>query len=125
LWYYCSHYVITGIVFFFFFKATFSCFIFQLEDVEIALADQVQRVSRANFAAAWEEAGTAGAHELEDTFSLSSMRTLDEAVRSIIQFLGMQPCERSDRVPEGKSSHTLYLAGRSLLFNIEVWCKEK
>ena len=23
----------------------------------------------------------------------------------------MQPCERSDKVPEGKSSHTLYLAG--------------
>ena len=23
----------------------------------------------------------------------------------------MQPCERSDKVPEGKSSHTLFLAG--------------
>ena len=23
----------------------------------------------------------------------------------------MQPCERSDKVPDGKSSHTLYLAG--------------
>ena len=25
--------------------------------------------------------------------------------------MGMQPCERSDKVPEGKSSHSLYLAG--------------
>ena len=25
--------------------------------------------------------------------------------------MGMQPCERSDRVPDGKASHTLYLAG--------------
>lgn len=25
--------------------------------------------------------------------------------------MGMQPCERSDKIPEGKSSHTLYLAG--------------
>ena len=25
--------------------------------------------------------------------------------------MGLQPCERSDKVPEGKSSHTLYLAG--------------
>lgn len=25
--------------------------------------------------------------------------------------MGMQPCERSDKVAEGKSSHTLYLAG--------------
>ena len=23
----------------------------------------------------------------------------------------MQPCERSDKVPDGKASHTLYLAG--------------
>ena len=25
--------------------------------------------------------------------------------------MGMQPCERSDKVPDGKSHHTLYLAG--------------
>ena len=25
--------------------------------------------------------------------------------------MGMQPCERSDKVPEDKSAHTLYLAG--------------
>lgn len=34
-----------------------------------------------------------------------------EAVNNIIKFLGMQPCERSDKVPENKNSHTLYLAG--------------
>jgi len=32
-------------------------------------------------------------------------------VKDIITYLGMQPCERSDKVSEGKSSHTLYLAG--------------
>ena len=25
--------------------------------------------------------------------------------------MGMQPCERSDKVPDGKASHALYLAG--------------
>jgi len=25
--------------------------------------------------------------------------------------MGMQACERSDKVPEGKASHVLYLAG--------------
>lgn len=25
--------------------------------------------------------------------------------------MGLQPCERSDKVPEGKNSHTLFLAG--------------
>ena len=39
------------------------------------------------------------------------MKTLEEAVKTITQFLGMQPCERSDKVPEGKSSHTLVCAG--------------
>lgn len=32
-------------------------------------------------------------------------------MKNIIQYLGLQPCERSDKVPEGKSSHSLYLAG--------------
>ncbi len=36
---------------------------------------------------------------------------ITEAVKNIIQFLGMQACERSDRVPEGKSAHSLFLAG--------------
>nr|CAD7596228.1 unnamed protein product [Timema genevievae] len=80
-----------------------------LEDVEVTLGDQIQKVSKANFGAAWEEA--ANYHELEDTYALSSMGSLEEAVKSIISFLGMQPVERSDKVMEGKSSHTLYLAG--------------
>lgn len=83
---------------------------YMLEDVEVTLGDQIQKVTKANFGAAWEEA--AASHcELEDTYSLSSMGTLEEAVKNIVSFLGMQPAERSDRVPEGKSSHTLFLAG--------------
>ena len=34
-----------------------------------------------------------------------------EAVKKIIQLMGMQPYERSDKVPEGKSSHSLFLGG--------------
>lgn len=37
-----------------------------------------------------------------------------EAVGNIISFLGMQPCERSDKVPENKNSHVLFLAGGCL-----------
>ena len=81
-----------------------------MEDVEVTLADQVQRVWKGNWAAAWEEA--ANLCELEDTYALTSMRTLQEATTNIVQFLGLQPADRSERVPEGKSSHTLYLAGK-------------
>ncbi|XP_074645565.1 coatomer subunit gamma-2-like isoform X2 [Tubulanus polymorphus] len=80
-----------------------------LEDVEVTVADHVQKVMKPNFAASWEELGPE--NELEDTYALSSMKTLEEAVKNIIQFMGLQPCERTDKVPEGKSSHTLLLAG--------------
>jgi hypothetical protein len=34
-----------------------------------------------------------------------------EYVKKIISFIGMQPCEQSDKVAENKIPHTLYLAG--------------
>ncbi len=34
-----------------------------------------------------------------------------ECVKKIISYMGMQACERSDKVPKGKASHALYLAG--------------
>ncbi|XP_023018984.1 coat Protein (coatomer) gamma [Leptinotarsa decemlineata] len=83
---------------------------YMLEDLEITLEDQIQRVSKVNWGAAWEEAAATFV-EKEDTYSLSSMNTLEEAVKNIIQFLGLQPAERTDKVPEEKSTHTLLLAG--------------
>ena len=35
-----------------------------------------------------------------------------EAVGNIVRFLGMHPCERSDKVPDNKNTHTLLLAGK-------------
>nr|XP_030710260.1 coatomer subunit gamma-2 [Globicephala melas] len=80
-----------------------------LEDLEVTVSDHIQKVMKPNFAAAWEEVGDT--FEKEETFALSSTKTLEEAVNNIITFLGMQPCERSDKVPENKNSHSLYLAG--------------
>ncbi|KAK2173712.1 hypothetical protein NP493_854g00017 [Ridgeia piscesae] len=80
-----------------------------LEDVELLVADHVQKVMKPNFAASWDE--VAEENELEDTFALSTMKTLPDAVKNVIQFMGLQPCERSDKVAEGKNTHTLYLAG--------------
>lgn len=82
---------------------------YMLEDLEITLGDQIQRVNKVNFASSWDEAGALV--EMEDTYALSSMNTLEEAVKNIIQFLGLQPAERSDKVPEGRTTHTLFLAG--------------
>jgi len=82
---------------------------YSLEDVEVTVADHVQRVMKPNFAASWEEVGPE--NELEDTYALSTMSSMEEAIKNIIQYMGLQPCERSDKVAEGRSSHTLYLAG--------------
>lgn len=81
---------------------------YALETVEIDVADHVQRVIKPNFGASWEEVGAE--NELEDTFALS-MSSLEEAVKNIIQYMGMQPCERSDKIVEGKNTHVLLLAG--------------
>ncbi|KAJ1110930.1 hypothetical protein NDU88_008276 [Pleurodeles waltl] len=80
-----------------------------LEDIEVTVADHIQKVLKPNFGAAWDETGDE--FEKEETFTLSSIKTLEEAVGNIVKFLGMQPCERSDKVPENKNAHTLYLAG--------------
>merc|ERR1711971_707490 len=81
---------------------------YQLEDIDVTVADHVSRVMKGNFGAAWEEIGEE--FELEDTFQLP-FKTMEEAVKNIVTYLGLQPCERSDKVPEGRSSHTLLLSG--------------
>jgi coatomer protein complex subunit gamma len=78
-----------------------------VEDVDINLSDHVVGISRPNFTASWEELK----QEREETFALSNATTIPEAVKNIVGFLGMQPCDRTDRVPEGKSSHMVALAG--------------
>ncbi|KAM4022275.1 coatomer subunit gamma-1 [Anomaloglossus baeobatrachus] len=80
-----------------------------LEDVEVTVVDHIQKVLKPNFSAAWDEVGEE--FEKEETFNLSTIKTLEDAVGNVIKFLGMQPCERSDKVPENKNAHTLYLAG--------------
>lgn len=47
----------------------------QLEDVEVTVADHVQKVLKANFAASWEEVGPE--NELEDTYALATVNTLE------------------------------------------------
>nr|XP_012416191.1 PREDICTED: coatomer subunit gamma-1 [Odobenus rosmarus divergens] len=80
-----------------------------LEDLEVTVADHIQKVMKLNFEAAWDEVGDE--FEKEETFTLSTIKTLEEAVGNIVKFLGMHPCERSDKVPDNKNTHTLLLAG--------------
>lgn len=78
-----------------------------MEDIDINLNDHIVGVSRPNFVASWEELSI----EREEAYALSNANTIPEAVKNIVSYLGMQPCDRSDRVPDGKSSHSVALAG--------------
>lgn len=50
-------------------------FYLQLEDLEVTVADHIQRVLKPNFGAAWDEVGDE--YEKEETFTLSAIKTLE------------------------------------------------
>ncbi|CAJ0945500.1 unnamed protein product, partial [Mesorhabditis belari] len=80
-----------------------------LEEVDIGVSDSVQPLVRQHFNAGWEK--LEGAAEIDQTFALSSVSTLEEAIKKVSELLGVAACERSDLVPEGKSNHQALLAG--------------
>ncbi|CAG2169094.1 unnamed protein product, partial [Oppiella nova] len=80
-----------------------------LEDVDLLVADYMQRIMKPNFMSSWDEMSPDC--EVEETYALSNFKTIEEAIKNIVSFMGMHACDRSDKVPEGKSSHTVYLSG--------------
>ncbi|KFO29351.1 Coatomer subunit gamma-2 [Fukomys damarensis] len=50
-----------------------------LEDLEVSVSDHIQKILKPNFAAAWEEVGDT--FEKEETFALSSTKTLEGVYR--------------------------------------------
>ncbi|XP_075147641.1 coatomer subunit gamma-like [Haematobia irritans] len=84
---------------------------YMLEDMEITVADQIQKTKKSNFQAVWDAADTEEWVEAEDTYSLSAVNTLQEAVNTIIKFLGLGPANLSEKVPEGVATHTLLCSG--------------
>lgn len=80
-----------------------------MEAIDISAADYMQRISVQDFPSDWDQLGDE--NEVEETYGLEDYKTLDEAIKKIILFMGMQVWDRSDHVPEGKTAHTLYLSG--------------
>ena len=80
-----------------------------LEDVSINVGDFMQKLTKSNFSVAWDGIGIE--NEMEETYSLTQIGTLSEAVKLIIDHLGMNPSERTDSVDDEKSTHALLLTG--------------
>lgn len=85
---------------------------YMLEDVEIGISDQVERVSMDKdvFDRAWSSASDEGFAESEDTFNLPGMTNLEQAVSKVVKFLGLEPTESLSKVSD-RSSYTLCLPG--------------
>ena len=81
---------------------------YALEDIDINISDMMMAIEKPNFGAAWEE--LAEAHESEDTYDLSSMDDIEDAISKIVPLFGMKPCEKSDKPKSGKNTHSLYLS---------------
>lgn len=120
---------------------------YMLEDLEVTVADQMQRVKKQNFAQAWEAASDESEClavflvlqwlnemvinptrisrpsmlsppawvEAEDTFALSAVTSLQEAVDTILKVLGLAANNSSEKVASGTHTHTLVCSGKSPL----------
>ncbi|VDM57552.1 unnamed protein product [Angiostrongylus costaricensis] len=86
-----------------------------LEEFELSVSDLVAPISKQNFMSSWEALSNAAT--VDETFHLTTVGTLPEAVKKVSELLGMMPCERSDRIPEGKTQHSTMLAG---VFRVEI-----
>ncbi|XP_017100938.2 coatomer subunit gamma isoform X2 [Drosophila bipectinata] len=84
---------------------------YMLEDLEITVADQIQKTKKNNFQVAWDAADSEEWLQAEDTFVLSAVTTLQDAVNTIVKILGLGAANLSEKVPEGTHLHTLLCSG--------------
>ncbi|KAJ0228758.1 Coatomer subunit gamma [Hirschfeldia incana] len=82
---------------------------YQLEDLEVVSADYMLKVSVSNFRNAWESMNEDDEHV--DEYGLGQRESLVEAIKAVIELLGMQPCEGTETVPSNARSHTCLLSG--------------
>ncbi|CAH2076839.1 unnamed protein product [Thlaspi arvense] len=82
---------------------------YQLEDLEVVAADYMVKVAVSNFRNAWESMDEDLGHV--DEYGLGPRESLGEAVKAVVDLLGMQPCEGTETVPSNARSHTCLLSG--------------
>lgn len=101
---------------------------YPLDSLDISISDNVRRVNVANWTKIWDGMSPEAQQQEEGqdseapqpagdfyqglvTFSLSSVHHLNDAVRDILNTLGMQPCEGTEDVPPKRTKHVLQMVG--------------
>ncbi|KAI8590226.1 adaptin N terminal region-domain-containing protein [Geranomyces variabilis] len=82
---------------------------YQIEDVELVVADYVLPTYVVDFKRLWEELGEAA--EVVETYQLTNVATIKAAVVNLLQVLGMRPCDGSEVVPDKATTHALLMSG--------------
>ncbi|KAL6622139.1 Coatomer, gamma subunit [Neocallimastix californiae] len=82
---------------------------YQLEDLDLIIGDYVAPAFIINFQKAWDEIGDA--NEVVETYMLTAATSIKKAINSVVDMLGMTPCENSDIVEDKASTHALLLTG--------------
>jgi coatomer protein complex subunit gamma len=86
---------------------------FQLDEVEIKIADFMRRQSVPNFSTLWAQTDNSDQYSsIVSTFSLSTVPSLKDGVNEMIKVLGMIPCENSQQVADNATKHVLFLSGQ-------------
>jgi coatomer protein complex subunit gamma len=86
---------------------------YSLEDVALGTCDYMQRKAAPQFKAAWDAMDPVNG--VTETFTLASLKTIHAAVTALIDFLGMEPCEKSAQIDDlTKTTHVLLLSGTFL-----------
>lgn len=82
--------------------------------MEITIADQIRGVGNRgmDFNTVWDTYAAKGYAKLGETFSLGeSVTSLEGAIQSLTEFLGLEAVERSNKVQSGAAAHILLLSG--------------
>ncbi|KAJ3013294.1 Coatomer subunit gamma-2 [Thoreauomyces humboldtii] len=82
---------------------------YQIEDLELVVADYVLPTYVPDFKRAWEDAGEAT--EVVETYQLTNVANIKAATVNLLAVLGMFPAEGSDSVADKATTHALLMGG--------------
>jgi len=84
---------------------------YTLEDLTLSVSELVAAPAElpSSFKNAWENLGQD--NEVTDSFTLSAYDSVVAAVPAVIEFLGLVPCEGTDKASERSQTHVLLLVG--------------
>jgi len=81
---------------------------YTLEAIELSLADYILPSYLGEFPKVWKELGET--NQVVETFTFSAFNSLQNAISSLLDLLGMKPVDNTDQI-KSTSVHTLLLSG--------------